>query len=214
MVSTKIPALGSLDVIPARFLVTAIEKVDADGLPHSMAVADISHRLATLLGQSDYKPETMWLAGLMHDIGNLGIPRAILDKPAKLADDEFQAVKQHTALGNFIVANLYKSDELAAVAMHHHERYDGEGYPRGLKGNDIPFMARIVAMADAYDAIISTRSYFKGKSRKHARQQIKDGAGTQFDPDIAEVFLANEEEIHESCGQAKKVTLEELLTKI
>ena len=136
------------------------------------------------------------LAAPMHDIGKIRIPDAILNKPGRLTDEEFEIMKKHAVYGSEIIQRTMKDVEEDAyftvafnVARYHHERYDGKGYPEGLKGEAIPLEARIMALADVYDALISERVYKKAYSKEYAREILLQGAGTQFDPDLVPLFL-------------------------
>ena len=136
------------------------------------------------------------LAAPMHDIGKIRIPDAILNKPGKLTDEEYGVMKKHSSYGAEIIRKTMKDIEEDAyfqiacnMAKHHHERFDGAGYPDGLKGEDIPLEARIMALADVYDALVSERVYKKALPKEQARQILLDGAGTQFDPDLVPLFL-------------------------
>ncbi|MBQ9413262.1 MAG: HD domain-containing protein [Oscillospiraceae bacterium] len=137
------------------------------------------------------------LASLTHDIGKIRVPDAILNKPGKLTDDEYGIIKKHTVFGGDIIRRTMTDveeqefcDIAYNIARHHHERYDGRGYPDGLRGEDIPLEARIMALADVYDALVSQRVYKKPLSRKEAARIIRAGSGTQFDPKLVPLFLA------------------------
>jgi len=136
------------------------------------------------------------LAAPMHDIGKIRIPDAILNKPAKLTDEEFAVMKKHTSYGAEIIEKTMKDVEEEAyfkvafnMAKYHHERFDGTGYPEGLKGDEIPLEARIMALADVYDALISERVYKKAYPKELAEKIMREGAGTQFDPRLVELFF-------------------------
>lgn len=138
----------------------------------------------------------MLLAAPMHDIGKLKIPDAILNKPAKLSDDEYRVMKKHSEYGADIISRTMKDIEeedyfsvACNIAKYHHERFDGTGYPEGLKGEDIPIEARVMAIADVYDALTSERPYKKAFSKEESRRIIRDGSGSQFDPELASLFL-------------------------
>ena len=127
---------------------------------------------------------------LIHDVGKIGVPDAVINKPGKLTDDEFEKIKNHPVMGARILKTIREMPRLVTGARWHHERYDGRGYPDGLIGTDIPEEARIIAVADAYDAMTSNRSYRKGMDQSKVREQIEKGKGTQFDPQFAEIMLA------------------------
>jgi len=132
---------------------------------------------------------TSWNAGLLHDIGKIGIPDAILHKPGRLTDDEFAVFKQHVALGDAIVRDLPDLDLIRAGIRHHHERWDGQGYLDGLAGEEIPLVARILAVSDAFSAMTTTRPYRKGLPVEEALTRLGDAGGSQLDPRLVEIFV-------------------------
>ena len=156
---------------------------------HSMRVAFYSTRLAEALGWSKEQISMLRYEALLHDIGKIGVPDAILNKPAKLSEMEFGLIKSHTIVGSDILKNMIAVPGACEVARYHHERFDGKGYPSGLSGTDIPLNARIVCIADAYDAMSSDRIYRKALSREKIRQELMDGSGTQFDPELLNKFV-------------------------
>lgn len=162
---------------------------------HSLRVTLYSLILASKLGLTDSALEEIETAGLLHDIGKIGIPQAILCKQAKLTDEEFEIMKDHTCRGEKMIKNVKKLHAVASWLKSHHERWDGRGYPCGLKGTEIPLFARVIAIADTYDAMTSTRPYRKALPHEVAIQEIKRCAGMQFDPELAEIFVAHEAEI-------------------
>ena len=127
--------------------------------------------------------------GLLHDVGKIGVPDAVINKPAKLTDEEFAMIKNHPAMGSRILKNIKEMPALATGARWHHEKYGGGGYPDGLSGNDIPEEARIIAVADAYDAMTSNRSYRKLLPQETVKQEIEKGLGTQFNPKWGKIML-------------------------
>ena len=129
------------------------------------------------------------MMGLLHDIGKIGVPEAIINKNGKLTDEEFAKIKEHPSVGYEILRNVTELPTLATGARWHHERYDGRGYPDKLSGLDIPEEARIIAVADAYDAMTSNRSYRGLMPQEKVREQISNGRGSQFDPKFADVML-------------------------
>jgi putative nucleotidyltransferase with HDIG domain len=129
------------------------------------------------------------LGGLLHDIGKLGTYETILDKPGKLTDEEFQLIKQHPAKGAEILSPIKQIRHIIPIVRHHHERYDGKGYPDGLKGEEIHIMGRIMCVADSVDAMGADRPYRKGRPMYEIIEELKKCSGTQFDPKVVEMFL-------------------------
>ena len=162
---------------------------------HSLRVTLYSLILASKLGLTDSALEEIETAGLLHDIGKIGIPQSILCKTSRLTDEEFEIMKDHTGQGAKMIQNVKKLRAVASWLKSHHERWDGRGYPCGLKGTEIPLFARVIALADTYDAMTSTRPYRKALPHEVAIQEIKRCSGVQFDPELAEIFIANEAEI-------------------
>jgi HD superfamily phosphodiesterase len=156
---------------------------------HSSRVAEYSRRIAQASGKTPEECEEIYYAGLLHDIGKIGIPEDIITKEGKLTPEEYEKIKQHPVLGAQILGNITEYPYLSIGARGHHERYDGKGYPDGLKGEKIPDMARIIAVADAYDAMSSKRSYRAPIPQQKVREEIVKGIGTQFDPEYARIML-------------------------
>jgi HD-GYP domain-containing protein (c-di-GMP phosphodiesterase class II) len=127
--------------------------------------------------------------GLLHDIGKIALEESILNKPAKLTEQEWEEVKQHPSIGYRILSSSYDMLELAELVLLHHERWDGGGYPKGMKGEDIPLLTRIITIADSYDAMTSERPYRKPLTEEEATIEIKNNAGIQFDPYVARIFI-------------------------
>lgn len=156
---------------------------------HSDRVADYSVLIGKHMGLSEKDLKTLKIGGLFHDIGKIGVPDHILLKPGKLTDDEYSEIKNHPSIGAHILSTATIFADLIPVVKHHHERYDGFGYPGKLKGSDIPFLARIAAVADTYDAMTSRRPYRDALPLDVVKAEIEKCSGTQFDPEIAKVFL-------------------------
>ena len=133
--------------------------------------------------------EILKIGGLFHDIGKIGIPDAILLKNTKLTDDEYSEIKNHPAIGKHILSNAKIFENLVPIVYHHHEKYDGTGYPERLSGHNIPLFARIAAIADTFDAMTSKRSYRDALSLDIVRDELERNSGKQFDPEILKVFL-------------------------
>jgi diguanylate cyclase (GGDEF)-like protein len=170
-------------------LVTAVDKRDHYTRQHSEDVTEYSLMIAQQLGLSQDTMRTLRLAGLLHDLGKIAIPDAILRKPSALTDEEFDLMKQHPVYGWLIVSAIPSLSETLPAIRHHHERYDGRGYPDALAGEDIPLLGRLMAVADAYSAMTTDRPYRKGMPPSQAVDQLRKGAGTQFDPVMVEAFL-------------------------
>lgn len=156
---------------------------------HTERVAEYCELMAKEMNFSDREIYTIKHAGILHDIGKIIIPPELLNKKEKLTNDEFDVIKKHSETGYHILRNTYEYAGLAKIVRHHHERFDGKGYPDKLKGHEIPLESRIIAIADAYEAMTANRPYQVAKSKEEALSEIKRGSGTQFDPEIAEIFL-------------------------
>jgi len=166
---------------------------------HIKRVSEYSRIIAAQLGLDPEQVETIRIASTMHDVGKLLIPSEILEKPGKLTDEEYAVIKTHTTLGGELLKNVEGEEmqESRTIALQHHERYDGKGYPEGMKGEDISLEGRIVAVADVYDALTSKRSYKSAWTENDAYTEILKGRGTQFDPDVVDAFTAAHEKILE-----------------
>ena len=157
---------------------------------HSQRVARYAAEIARRMGKSPEEQETIYEMGLLHDIGKIGVSEEIINKPGRLTEEEFGHIREHTVIGFSILRQISAMPELADGARSHHERYDGRGYPDGLKGEEIPEPARIICLADCYDAMTSTRTYSRPKARSAVREEIERCRGSQFDPAIAEIMIA------------------------
>ena len=173
----------------ATALVNAIDAKDEYSRGHSQRVAEYSQKIAEFLGKSEEECREIYYAALLHDVGKIGIKDEILNKKGKLTEEEYEEIKKHSAIGKQILSGITEYPYLSIGASNHHERYDGKGYPDKLKGSDIPEISRIIAVADAYDAMSSNRSYRDAMPQQIVREEIVKGAGMQFDPDIAKVML-------------------------
>lgn len=166
-----------------------VEAKDPYTRGHSDRVAEYSVLIGEKLGLNETDIQTLRIGGLFHDIGKIGIPDSILLKEAKLTDDEYSQIKNHPTIGAHILQNATIFQEILPIVKHHHERYDGNGYPGRLKGEEIPYFARIAAVADTFDAMTSKRTYRNAIPLEDVKAEIKRCEGTQFDPNIAESFL-------------------------
>lgn len=167
----------------------AIDAKDSYTNGHSARVAKYSRELARRLGMPPIKVAEIYNIALLHDVGKIGIPNSIINKPGKLTDEEYAIVKSHAMTGYEILKPISEMPELSIGARWHHERYDGKGYPDGKAGEDIPEIARIICVADCYDAMSSDRIYRKALPQFMVREEIERNKGTQFDPRIADVML-------------------------
>ena len=166
-----------------------VEAKDAYTRGHSDRVSAYSVLIGEALGLSEDDLKTLKIGGLFHDIGKIGIPDSILLKTDKLDDEEYSEIKNHPAIGAHILSNATIFKDIIPIVKHHHERFDGHGYPGKLKGEEIPYLARIATVADSFDAMTSKRSYRDSLPIDVVKEEIKKNSGTQFDPEIAEVFL-------------------------
>ena len=166
-----------------------VEAKDAYTRGHSDRVSAYSVLIGEALGLSEDDLKTLKIGGLFHDIGKIGIPDRILLKTDKLDDEEYSEIKNHPAIGAHILSNATIFKDIIPIVKHHHERFDGHGYPGKLKGEEIPYLARIATVADSFDAMTSKRSYRDSLPIDVVKEEIKKNSGTQFDPEIAEVFL-------------------------
>ncbi len=171
-------------------LARAVEAKDAYTESHTERVGQAARALGEAAGIAGEALEDLYLGGVVHDIGKIGVPDAVLGKPGPLSDDESEIMRQHVILGEQIVRPLRSAAGLIPIVRHHHERWDGKGYPDGLKGEHIPIEARIVAICDAFDAMVNERPYRAALGEEHALKAHEEGAGSQWDPSLVELFVA------------------------
>jgi putative nucleotidyltransferase with HDIG domain len=198
--------IGRLEELSYGALSALARAVDASShwtAGHSERVTSLSMRMAVHLGLEGGSVETLRRGGLLHDIGKIGISPDILDKPGRLTIPELQRIQQHPALGARILAPLEAFADAVPIVLHHHERFDGAGYPHGLKGEGIPRLARLLAVADVYDALVSSRPYRAGWDHELALETIRDSSGTHFDPAMVDLFF----QVIESEGDAARFAL-------
>ncbi|MBM3273837.1 MAG: HD-GYP domain-containing protein [Candidatus Sericytochromatia bacterium] len=172
-----------------QVLIRALEMRDPFTLGHAERVADLSVAVAKRLRWDESKVADLRLAALLHDLGNLGVEDQILNKVGRLTPEEVAKMQAHTRLGATLVEGAPALDVAGPVILFHHERWDGAGYPKRLLGADIPIEARIVAITDAYDAMISNRSYRRSMTSDEASRELKRQSGYQFDPSLLGIFL-------------------------
>ena len=170
-------------------LAAAIDAKDKYTNGHSGRVADYAREISRRFGYSEKQQEEIYMMGLLHDVGKIGVPDSVINKPGKLTKEEFDLIKTHPVIGSQILSRTSGMPKMAMGARWHHERYDGTGYPDGLYGKEIQEEARIIAVADAYDAMTSRRSYREIMPQEAVRGEIEKGKGTQFDPVFADIML-------------------------
>src|SRR3972149_6769756 len=180
------PGLGVFGFLDS--LVTSIDSRDHYTRAHCESTAEYAVTLAQEIGLSPSAQRTLRLAALLHDVGKICIPNHILDKPGELTADEFEVIKHHVSIAEHLIVDVPDAEEVRTIARHHHERFDGSGYPDGLRGEDIPFLARILALADAFSAITLDRPYRRGLARHEAYAELQRVVGTQLDPELVKSF--------------------------
>jgi len=196
--NVMINELKELFYTTIKSISSALDAKDTYTHGHSLRVTLYSLMLAYKVNTDETFLEEVETAGLLHDIGKIGIPESILCKPGKLTDEEYEIMKSHPERGKKMLNGIKKLVAVADWLNTHHERWDGRGYPGGLKGEEIPITARIISIADTYDAMTTDRSYRKGLSHEVAREEIIKCGGSQFDPSIVEIFVKIDEEIQKA----------------
>jgi HD-GYP domain-containing protein (c-di-GMP phosphodiesterase class II) len=157
---------------------------------HSRDIAKLVPRVGRMLGIRGAQCEELELAARFHDIGKVAVPEAVLRKPGPLDSDEWELMACHVEWGSELLRHLPECESIAQIVRHHHERFDGSGYPDGLSGEQIPLASRIITVCDAYGAMVSDRPYRRALSHEHALAELRDGAGEQFDPDAVAAVLS------------------------
>ncbi|HZU34339.1 MAG TPA: HD-GYP domain-containing protein [Gemmataceae bacterium] len=200
-----------------RSLTAAIDAKDSYTFGHSERVARSAVELGRELGLHEEELSDIYLAGLLHDIGKIGVPDAILGKKGPLTDEEFEQIKQHPTIGYRILADLKPIRHLLPGVLYHHERYDGKGYPEGLAGEAIPLLARVLAVADSYDAMSTARPYRTAMPHPRVEEILRSGSGSQWDPRIIEAFLRCQDKVREirqrGVGESLRHALDDALGK-
>ncbi len=187
-----------------KALMRALDAKDSYTYGHSQRVVRLAMKMGDELHLSSDEKYTLQLSASLHDIGKIGMPDNILKKADSLEDIEMRKAKDHPVVGSEILGEIEELSEVASIVRHHHERFDGKGYPDGLKGNAIPLFSRILFILDAYEAIASDRVYRKGIGQQKALDEIVQNAGSQFDPELVEVFLRAMAKIAEENGKASE----------
>ena len=193
-----------------EMLAMAIDAKDQTTHDHIQRVKLFARRMGEMVGLSELEIEAVKAGALLHDIGKIGVPSYILNKPGKLTEHEFEQMKLHTIIGADMLSNINFRYPVVPIVRHHHERWDGKGYPDGLKGEQIPITARILTLVDNYDALRSDRPYHKAMSREEALDYIRKNAGVFFDPSLVDIFLGRIDELEAEAAsfksQVKKLT--------
>lgn len=181
--------ISSLLLDTVKALVSAIEQKDPYTKGHSERVAEIAGAIAGEMALTNEEKQRVEIAGILHDVGKIGISASILTKPGKLEEEEFKKIKEHPTKSVCIIRNIEELKEILPLIYHHHERYGGGGYPDGISGEKIPLGARIIAVADTFDAMNSNRAYRSKVNLEDILREIKDKSGSQFDPKVVEYFF-------------------------
>ena len=167
----------------------ALDAKDPYTAGHSKRVSDMATKVCELIGLKKEDIQKIHIAAHLHDIGKIGVPDAVLNKEGKLTDEEWKYIRKHPQIGADILSKSHRLSELKNMVLCHHERYDGKGYPRRIAGEDIPLTARILCVADSFDAMTSIRCYKKAFPVKVAREKLIQDAGKQFDPELVRKFV-------------------------
>ncbi len=171
-----------------RALVESIDAKDPYTSGHSERVAHLARQLAVAAGHSEEIAERVWICGLVHDVGKIGVPEAVLCKPGRLTDDEFDLIRAHPEIGHRILKDIPQMADVLPGVLSHHERWDGKGYPNNIASDELPLFARLIGLADSFDAMSSTRTYRSAMPREKVLAEIRRCAGSQFDPVLAPIF--------------------------
>ena len=188
-IRAKTERLSRIYIQIVQALAASVDAKDKYTHGHSSRVAAYSREIARRAGFSKEEQDGIYMMGLLHDVGKIGVSDAIINKTSRLTDEEFAVIKTHPVVGADILSKIDDLPELKVGARWHHERYDGRGYPDGLAGEAIPEVARVIAVADAYDAMTSNRSYREVLPQEHVRAEIERCKGSQFDPRFADIML-------------------------
>jgi putative nucleotidyltransferase with HDIG domain len=203
-INEKTEELRSVYFSVLSTLAQAMEKKDLGTYGHSKRVSQHSRMIADALGLRKDEKKSLSTASLLHDIGKIGISDLILGKQGSLNEDEMRIVRSHPQKGVEILKPLRQFESILPAILHHHESYDGSGYPDGLMREDIPFLARIIAVADTYDAILSERAYRSGSKHEKALEKLINYAGKQFDPEVVNAFVKCDERYHKIINDGRE----------
>jgi putative two-component system response regulator len=173
-------------------LVNSIDAKDPYTRGHSQRVAWLSRYILKLTGADETQCQRAYLSGLLHDIGKIGVPDTVLTKEGTLTDEEYDLIKRHPVIGAHILARVRQVGDLVPGVLHHHERFDGKGYPQGLSGHAIPELGRVVGLADSLDAMTTSRTYRRAMPLEIAVAEIRRCSGTQFDPALVDLLLSQD----------------------
>ncbi len=176
-------------------IVSALDAKDTYTAGHSQRVSDMAVKVCKLIGLNKADTEAIHIAAHLHDIGKIGVPDAILNKTDCLNEKEWQAMKKHPKIGAHILSKSQHLNQLKEIVLYHHERYDGKGYPAGLKGEEIPIGARIIAICDSIDAMTSNRNYRQAHTIEYCNNEIRNHLGKMYDPVIGKCVLEHWEEV-------------------
>lgn len=168
-----------------------LDEKDSGTAAHCLRVGTLTRQICLLLRLPPDQVETIYLAGRLHDIGKMGVPAHILKKPARLTEEEWQVMREHPRMGAEMLREMPAVRQISEIVLHHHENWDGSGYPDGLRGEKIPYASRIITICDSIDAMTSYRSYRPARSAAACRDEIAQCCGTRYDPDMVRAALDN-----------------------
>ena len=189
MYAEKLSSIASREKHIIDTAITVLAAKDPHIKEHGERLQNLAKALGKDIGLSESKLQRLKLLALLHDMGKLSTPDSILFKPGKLTEEEWEIIKKHAEDGYKIAENIPPLVSIARDILHHHERWDGTGYPQGLKGKEIPILSRIISIIDAYDMMLTERSYKKAMTKEEAIEELKENAGTQFDQELVERFI-------------------------
>ena len=208
-IKSRIQVLDIPDTVGTHVVVDIISLLlsfyDERTASHSWRVAYIAEKISREFSRTECDHQRVHIAAYLHDIGKIAVPSSILNKPGVLTNEEFEIIKDHSQQGFNIISRTDPLSFVANIVLYHHERYDGRGYPNGLKGSSIPFDSRIISVADAFDAMTSDRPYHHSLNSHEALEEIRHCSGTQFDPEIVEAFEKMFLDVNEELANIKRI---------